>query len=884
MRLLERTSFLETLSHYGSDARQGNGRLVLISGESGMGKTVLIEAFQQRTANARWLWGACDGIRTPRPLGPLFDIGMQAGGELAELCRRDATRDQMFAAFLAEADASATLTVAVIEDVHWADEATIDLLNVLGRRLGRMHVLLLATYRDDELADDHPLRVVLGDLATQRATRRMRLPPLSEAAVRDLVGERDVDAAELHRITGGNPLFVTEILEAGWPAVPPTVRDTVAARLTRSGPGPREVIEAAAMIGARVDHSLLSSMLPGTAPVDESLTSGILVADDGELRFRHELVRMAVEAGIAPRRKAELHGLALAALEVRGNADPALLAHHAEGAGDAKAVQRHAPDAARLASALGAHREAAAQFERALRFSADSDAATLAALHEGVAGEYSLLDRWEETEEALRAALVRRRELGDERGVSRNLQMLSRTLWRLCRGDESFAAAHEAVLVLEDLPPGRELASAYLELGDALWATGRAEGLELIEKARDLGESLGHADVLSDALNSIAFGMAVYRGEDALPILEQALRTGMDAGLVRAVGRAYSNLHQAAISLQKFDAGDRYYAAGIAYCEAGELGVYSMCLQGWHAVAQLQRGRWGEAERICGQMLHRPGISPVNQHNALRVLGSIRGRRGEAGVWDLLDKAAANADAGGEPEWIVPVRAARAEVLWLSGDHHRAVREAQSGYDQALGRVSPWLVGSVAIWIARLQTPAFGGSGLSASSGAALAHGSALSASDVAALPEPYALELAGDLTGAATAWDSIGRSYDAALVRLGSTDEADLRQALSVFDDLGASTAAAAARRRMKSLGIGAIPRGPRAATKATPVGLTPREQEVLALLTEGLPDREISERLFISERTVHHHVSAVLAKIGVSSRTAAVREAARMGIGSPI
>ena len=148
----------------------------------------------------------------------------------------------------------------------------------------------------------------------------------------------------------------------------------------------------------------------------------------------------------------------------------------------------------------------------------------------------------------------------------------------------------------------------------------------------------------------------------------------------------------------------------------------------------------------------------------------------------------------------------------------------------------------------------------------------------------PYALELAGDLAGAAAAWDVIGRPYDAALVRLGSTDEAELRQALSVFDDLGAKPAAAAARRRMKSLGIGAIPRGPRAATKATPAGLTPREREVLALLTEGLPDREISLRLFISERTVQHHVSAVLAKIGVSSRTAAVREAARMGIGAPI
>jgi len=309
-----------------------------------------------------------------------------------------------------------------------------------------------------------------------------------------------------------------------------------------------------------------------------------------------------------------------------------------------------------------------------------------------------------------------------------------------------------------------------------------------------------------------------------------------------------------------------------------------MCLLGWRAAAQLQAGQWGEAERICGQMLHLPGISPVNQLNALRVLGSIRGRRGETGAWDLLDQGAAFAEAGGEPEWTVPVRAARAEMRWLSGDHEGAAQEAQSGYARALGRVNPWLLGSVAIWIARLQTPAFGSPGQSAAGGAAFASGSRLTQSDAAALPVPYALELAGDLAGAAAAWDKIGRPYDAALVRLGSADEAELRQALSVFDDLGAKTAAAAARRRMKSLGIGAIPRGPRAATKATPAGLTPREQEVLALLGEGLPDREISRRLFISERTVHHHVSAVLAKIGVSSRTAAVREAARMGIGSPI
>ena len=153
MELLERSAFLETLVEYAAEARQGNGRLVLVSGESGMGKTVLLEAFQQRLPDARWLWGGCDGLLTPRPLGPLFDIGAQLGGEFARLCRSGASRDRLFAGFLAELGPPAAFTVAVIEDVHWADEATIDLLSFLGRRLGRVPGLLLATYRDDELGE-----------------------------------------------------------------------------------------------------------------------------------------------------------------------------------------------------------------------------------------------------------------------------------------------------------------------------------------------------------------------------------------------------------------------------------------------------------------------------------------------------------------------------------------------------------------------------------------------------------------------------------------------------------------------------------------------------------------------------------------------------------
>jgi len=860
MELLERASFLQTLGECAADARSGDGRLVLVSGESGMGKTALLEAFQRQTSKDRWLWGACDGLLTPRPLGPLFDIASQAGGELATLCHAGAARDRLFTAFLAEIDSSAPFTVTVIEDVHWADEATLDLLSFAGRRLGRMRALLLATYRDDELADDHPLRRVLGDLATQRATRRMRLPPLSEEAVRALAGEREVDVGELYRVTGGNAFYVSEIMEAGWPAVPPTVREMVAARLARLSTGTRRAVEVAAVIGARVDLSLLSSV-PEDPSVDECLASGILVADGNGVRFRHELVRMAVEAGIPPYRQTELHVRLLAALEERGDADPALLAHHAEGAGNEKAVLRHAPEAARRSAALGAHREAAAQYERALRFANKLDRPGLAALQEGVAGEYALLDRWEETESALRAALELRRQLGDDLSVGEDLRLLCRALWRLCRGEEQIRAAEEAVRILAALPPGRELAWAYAGLGALYGAEGRIdEGLELLAKAQVLGELLHEPGAVSYALNMHGMTL-VERGCDGRESVEQALGIALDEDLHAAAGHAYTNLQEAASRLNMFAEAERYYAEGMAYCEQRELGVYSVCLQGWRAATLGLLGRWGEAAEISAEALGRQDISPVNRLNPLRVLGSIRGRRGEAGAWELLDEALAAAQRLGEPLWIVAVRAARAELRWISGQPDLAAAEAREGYECGLGRTDPWLLGSVATWLSRLEQ-----------------------ASGVAAeLPEPVALEAAGNWEDAAAAWERLGRPYDAALARLGSQDEATLRKALAALDELGAQATAAAARRRMKTLGIRAIPRGPRPATRAAPSGLTAREREVLALLSEGLPDREISRRLFISERTVHHHVSAVLAKIGVSSRTAAAREAARMGIEVP-
>jgi hypothetical protein len=356
MELIERGAYLAALGEHLGAAVAGHGRLVLVGGEAGVGKTSLVRAFADEQADhARIAWGACDGLFTPEPLGPLLDLAGELGGGLLNMLAEDVPRREVFAAALDELGSKPT--IAVIEDAHWADEATLDLLRFLGRRLDGVTALVIATYRDDEIGPQHPLRTVLADVETRR---RIALPPLSESGVRALAEGSDVDPAELYRQTGGNPFYVTEVLATGGSGVPSSVRDAVLARAARLDRAGGDVLDATAVLGGQTHVALLEAVL-GEAPqgLDECLAIGVLQAVDGEVGFRHELARRAVEEAIEPVRRAELHGRALATLRASSDADDARLAHHAEAAGDADAVLEHARAAGAKAAELGAHREAA---------------------------------------------------------------------------------------------------------------------------------------------------------------------------------------------------------------------------------------------------------------------------------------------------------------------------------------------------------------------------------------------------------------------------------------------------------------------------------------------------------------------------------------------
>jgi DNA-binding CsgD family transcriptional regulator len=854
--LLERDGARASLAEHAREASEGDGRLVLVAGEAGVGKSALLEQFQLDEPNACWSWGVCDGLFTPRPLGPLFDLAGQLGGDLLEVCRAGAPREELFRALLRRLGDPGALDVVVVEDIHWADEATLDLLRFLGRRLQGSKILIVASYRDDDPSATDLLRLALGDLATQRSTRRIFLAPLSVVGVGILADGSGLDAAQLHQLTGGNPFYVTEVIDSGMSTVPASARDAVLGRVMRLNGQGRDLLDIAALIGTRVELDLLERVAPCPSLVlDELLASGLVVDEGGWLGFRHEIARLAVAQAVSTHRRIVIHSQILEALCSMKCDDAARLAFHAEGAGDGRAVLRHAGSAARQAADLASHREAAAQFERALRFADQADPELAAGLYDGLAYQDSLLDQLQEAAEAGERAVALWRQLGDRRREGESTRRLSNTLRQLCRGDESLAAAANAVSILEPLGPSVELARAYGTVAGIAVEPGSA--IRLAKRSQEIAEQLGAFDVLSDALNTQACSTAALGGKWVAQ-MQRALDIALAEGFEIQAARAYCNLYTMRINDRQCAEAEPYFVDGIAYCDDRDLMSYSNFLRGVRSEVLEWSGRWDESVALSTELLANAGPSPANRLCFLKRLGLIRARRGESGVWPYLDEAAASADGMGDARQIVPVRVTRAEAYWLEGElPAAAAREAELA-DDALANGDSWERGAVALWLRRTGS-------------------TRPPQADVAA---PYRCQLDGNWERAAQLWLEMGFAYEAAMVLHDTNEEAALRDALRLFTELGASASARITRRKMRTIGVHSVPAGPRTTTRAHPQGLTRREGEVLELICIGLTNTEIAAKLFISAKTVDHHVSSVLAKLGVRTRKAAASQAALLGL----
>lgn len=841
MRLLERDDALDRLAEALAAAAEGHGVVAVVGGEAGIGKTSVVRRLASE-APGRVLQGGCDDLAVPRPLGPFLDMGADAPGLTERLRATD--RAEAFGAVLDELG-RVPGTLCVVEDVHWIDEASLDVLTYVGRRIDRLPALLVLTVRDDELALDHPLRRALAAVPPDRLAR-IALEPLSEAAVRELAGDR-ADVRTLRAATGGNPFFLSEALAQGMDPIPWSVRDAVLARAGRLSPAAREALELVSVMPARAELEVVAACVPDSGPaIAEAEERGLLETGAGTVRFRHELARRAVEETLPGARRAELNRAVLEALSGLG-ADPARLAHHAAGAHDRAALTRHGVEAARRAAAAHSHREASDLLSAVLEQGEDPPPEELVEVLELLSVEAYLASHAARAVSARERALELRRAAGDPRATSATLRWLSRLRWWTMDRDGAEATAREAVALVEGLPAGRELAWALSNLSQLHMLTQEDElAITTGEAAMALATELEDVEVLVHAQTNVGSAL-VRRDPDAgVTMLEEAGRLALRHGLFEHVCRAWGNAAWTLAELGRYAEGRELCRRTGTLAEEREQQLFMRYETGLMASIDLHTGHWDDAERAARELLAddtQQGV--VARIPALAVLARLLIRRGEPGWEALLDEGWELARGAREIQRLRPIACSRAEAAWLAGDPAGVDAATREVFELSLRVGHTFDVGKLSLWRHR--------AGL-----------------DVAAdgLEPQFALEIAGRPREAAEEWRRLGSPYAEALALLACDEPADVERAVLILDDLGAEAVARVARARLRGLGATRVPRGPRAVTRRNPAGLSARQLEVARLVAEGRTNGEIARHLVLSERTVEHHVAGVLQKLGVASR----------------
>jgi tetratricopeptide (TPR) repeat protein len=768
-RVLEREGELSRLEGAIRGLSEGRGCLVLVGSEAGGGKTTLVRVLRGRVGERiAFMVGACESLSVPVPLGPLRELAEAAGDlDLVDPGRGDRL---VLARELLALLADRAPTVAVVEDAHWADASTLDVLRLLARRVERSRVMVVVTYRDDEVAANPELARLLGDLATNPSVTRVQLRPLSEAAVRELAEPAGIDPAQLSRATGGNPFLVVEAIAAGG-RLPASVRDATLARAGRLGSAAREAVEAAAVIGQRVELSLLEQVAPGSGvAVDEALNRGVMVADGQVLGFRHELIREAIEASLSPPRRADLHGRVVAALgRPKGPGAYARLAHHAELAGLAEDASRFAALAAADAERVGALRETSLQAARALRLGAGLDATErleLLLMYSHAANFSSL--RLEDAVAPAREAIALAQRLGDRVRQGRGEVALSYALWSLGRVVDAREAAERAVAVLETADDVAALARSHAtRVRMEATAFDPAAALELAPRAFELAGRPG----LEETRLSVTISVGLARGHlgdaGSLPLLREAAGASRAAGFTIQTVRAYVNLVVVAVGLRRHEWVERVTEDALALFDEYQTTIPANAIDLYRARSRFDRGRWEEALAIAA----RPASSRATlAPDACVIEGLVAARRGGPAGRSLLEQAwAANQDVP-ESARHGAIRVALVEAAWLRDDRADALRRLRETRDIPTAARFARSAGELAVW--------------------GLRHGLELEAPPGA--PEPVKLELAGDWRGAITAWQELDSPYEAALAALPGDDRA-ARAAVPALHELGATAAARA-------------------------------------------------------------------------------------------
>ncbi len=862
MALIEREGLLASLQQYFEDISDGEGHCVFIGGEAGIGKTALVKAFCKKQSDECSIYqGACDALFTPRPLAPLYDILWQVNKERWPTSPSSEERSALFADFFQELSAKKGKLLIVFEDIHWADEGTLDFIRFFARRIYQLRCLFILTYRDNEIHSRHPLRNVLGQLPPDSFTKLV-VTPLSKQAVVEMATQKGYSGEDVYSISGGNPFYVNEILASYSPGVPDNIKDSILSVYERQKEGTKNAWQIWSVMpeGLEVDRVAKIKSALGKA-IDHCFAISVILVQSGKVVFKHELYRRTIEESLTPFKRMELNKMMLElfldSFEEKGEIERIL--HYAKNANEKKLVVKYAPEAAQKAALIGAHMEASKLYLTAIAYFEGNDTNQLAKFYKAYAYECYLSNQIQEAITFTEKVLNNSKENSDIEKTGDSLRFLSRLWWFDGNRKNAENFGWQAIEALKNQPASFTKAMAFSNMSQLKMLSDEpAECMLWGEKAIAMAKELGDEEILCHALNNVgSVQMFVHSSEQkGIAMLQQSLEIALRNYYHEHAARAYINLASGLVKLKNYAFADKTLQAGIHYCEERDLNSWSNYMLSWKARLNFETGDWTQAWRIADNLLKNENQPAIIKITALIVLAKIMMRRGEDSL-TLLKEVKTMCFQTMELQRVIPSMVALLEYEWLTGktiientDIEQTILLMQhAGFDFEKNEFVFWMKKAGRHFVAGKE------------------------------VAEAFDISSTAKALKAAGFWKKSGCAYEQALALFEGKDD-DKRKAMGLIQDLGAIAVYEKMKQEMRHLGIKNIPRGIRNSTRSNAAFLTGREMEILQLLKEELHNKEIAAQLYISAKTVDHHVSNILFKLDADSRSKAVTKAESMGI----